>query len=131
MVRMDTPRHTPQPPAIVLIDHGSRRPEANAALEAVASMMRVAAPDRHVEIAHMELAQPDLAAAVAACVAAGARAVVVVPYFLGHGRHTSEDIPRLAREAAATHPDLAVTVAAPLGPDPRLAALALTRASEI
>lgn len=122
---------TAPPPALVLIDHGSRRPGANEALEAAAAQVRALAPGRLVLAAHMELAQPDLAAAVAACVAAGCREVVVVPWFLGPGRHSAEDIPRLASAACAAHPGIAVKVAAPLGPDPLLARLALARAGEV
>ena len=41
--------------------------------------------------------------------------MVVAPYFLGPGRHWTEDIPRLAREAAALHPGVVHLVSAPLG----------------
>ena len=46
-------------------------------------------------VAHMELAKPSLAEGLARCAASGASEVVVCPYFLGPGRHTSRDIPRL------------------------------------
>ncbi|MCA9509637.1 MAG: ferredoxin, partial [Myxococcales bacterium] len=65
--------------AIVLIDHGSRRAEANAQLEALAREVRARRPDAHVATAHLEVVPPDLAHAVAACVAAGATRVVVHP----------------------------------------------------
>jgi len=117
-------------PAIVLVDHGSRRDEANRTLEEVAALVRAAAPDRVVRAAHMELAAPSVAEAVDACVAEGAREVVVVPYFLAPGRHSTRDIPRLAREAAARHPGVAVRVAEPLGTHPKLAELVLERARD-
>lgn len=117
-------------PAIVLVDHGSRRPEANAVLEAIAALVRTAAPERSVRVAHMELAPPSLAEAIAACAAEGAREVTVHPCFLAPGSHSRTDIPRLAAEAAASHPGLRVRVAEPLGADPRLAALVLHRVEE-
>jgi len=117
-------------PAIVLVDHGSRRREANASLERVAELVRAAAPGREVRCAHMELAGPTLAEAVEACVAAGAREIVVVPYFLAPGSHSTRDIPRLARQAAERHPGTEVRVAAPLGVHPALAAVVLDRARE-
>ncbi len=101
--------------AIVLIDHGSRRDEANAQLEAVAAAVRARSPDDLVECAHMELAEPTLAQAVERCVAIGAREIVVHPYFLGPGRHTQEDIPRLVAEIAAQHPDVSIRTSEPLG----------------
>ncbi len=118
-------------PALVLVDHGSRRAEANSALDELAALVRAADPERCVHVAHMELAPPELESALGACAAEGARSVTVVPVFLGPGRHTHEDIPRLVREAEAKHPELSVRVAPPLGPHPLLAELVLTRAAEV
>lgn len=101
--------------AILLVDHGSREPEANAVLEAVAARLRLRLPDRIVMFAHMELAPPTLAEAFDACVAAGAREIVVHPYFLAPGRHSTRDIPALVEAARARHPGVAVRVTAPLG----------------
>ena len=44
---------------------------------------------------HLEIVEPDIPAGIAACVAAGATEVVVHPYFLGPGRHTTSDIPEI------------------------------------
>ncbi|QDU57049.1 Sirohydrochlorin ferrochelatase [Aeoliella mucimassa] len=63
----------------------------------------------------MELADPTVAQAFAACVEQGAKTVVVFPYFLSPGRHWSQDIPRLAAAAAAEHPGVSHLVTAPLG----------------
>jgi sirohydrochlorin ferrochelatase len=101
--------------AIILVDHGSRRDESNDLLLAVAEAYRQHSGCDIVEPAHMELADPSLASAFARCVARGARRVVVMPYFLAPGRHGSEDVPRLAAEAAAPHPCVEYEVAAPLG----------------
>ena len=101
--------------AIVLVDHGSRRKEANEAfLEVVA---RYAERSGHsiVEPAHMELAPPTIAEAFASAVDRGATEIVVHPYFLFHGRHCSEDIPRMCAEAASSHPGLRWRLTAPLG----------------
>jgi sirohydrochlorin ferrochelatase len=117
-------------PAIVLVDHGSRRAEANATLEEVAALVRAAAPGRVVRVAHMELEPPTLADAIDACATSGAREVIVCPYFLAPGSHSTDDIPRLARAAAARHPGLAVRVSEPLGAHPKLAELVLLRVAE-
>ena len=102
-------------PAILLVDHGSRRAAANEQLEEIAGLVRAREPGRIVHVAHMELAPPTIADGVAACVADGARDVVVHPYLLGPGRHSQEDIPALAEEAARDHPGVRVRVSAPLG----------------
>ncbi|CAG9463194.1 unnamed protein product [Pedinophyceae sp. YPF-701] len=76
-----------------------------------------------VEGAHMEIAPPTIADAVAACVASGASRVVVAPYFLSRGRHILQDIPALVEEARAAHPGVEVSVAEPIGVDPLMAQL--------
>jgi sirohydrochlorin ferrochelatase len=115
---------------IVLVDHGSKRDEANALLEDVAQLFRGISGAGIVEVAHMELAEPTIAQAVARCVAQGARRVVVHPYFLAPGRHSTTDIPHLVAEAAAQHPNVSCTVTAPLGLDPRLSEVILDRVRE-
>ncbi len=113
--------------AILLVDHGSRRPGSNALLDEVAELLSAALPDCLVRAAHMEIAAPSIADGRAACVAAGAHEIVVAPYFLGPGRHALEDVPRLAREAAARHPGLALRVADPLGAHPGIVHVLLDR----
>ncbi|MEZ4440178.1 MAG: CbiX/SirB N-terminal domain-containing protein [Polyangiaceae bacterium] len=115
--------------AILVVDHGSRRPEANALLDGVVARIRASLGDEAlIAHAHMELATPSLAEAFAACVAAGAEEVVVVPFFLGPGRHVTEDIPRLAAEAAALHPGVRHRVTAALGDHPLIAEAVIARA---
>ena len=115
--------------AIVLVDHGSRVAEANALLDRVAERLRERVPERIVRTAHMELAEPSLDQAIDACVAAGAAEIVVHPYFLAPGRHSREDVPRLAAAAAARHPGVRVSVSEPLGVHPGLVDAVLERVS--
>lgn len=114
-------------PAILLVDHGSRRTEANEQLEEIARLIRARAPGRIVKTAHLELAEPSIAAGVDACVAAGATAIIVHPYMLTPGRHSQEDIPNQAKQAARKHPNLELEVSSPLGIDDRLIDLVLFR----
>jgi len=113
--------------AILLVDHGSRLDAANDVLERIAAGLRRRLPDRLVAVAHMELAQPTLADALAHCAADGAHEVMVCPYFLGPGRHTTHDIPRLVEQARAAHPELHVAIADPLGFDERLVDVVIAR----
>jgi len=105
---------------IVIVDHGSRRAESNLRHEAFVSEWAITRGYRIVEPAHMELAEPSISTAFEECVAAGAATVVIAPYFLGPGNHWDRDIPALAAEASAHHPDVRYLVAAPLGPHPLL-----------
>ncbi|MFO0925785.1 MAG: CbiX/SirB N-terminal domain-containing protein [Gemmataceae bacterium] len=68
--------------ALLLIAHGSRHPEANNDLHHVADGQ--ARGHAIVVASFLELAEPDIAAGGRE-VAAGARRVVLVPYFLSPG----------------------------------------------
>jgi sirohydrochlorin ferrochelatase len=114
---------------LLLVDHGSRRAEANAQLEDMASHVARLRPADLVACCHMEIAAPDIAAGFAALVARGATRIVLLPYLLGDGRHLSEDIPRLAGAAAARHPGVSFALGAALGPHELLARLLLERAA--
>jgi sirohydrochlorin ferrochelatase len=104
---------------IVIVDHGSRRDESNRMLERVAELFAERFRERYaiVEPAHMELAEPSIATAYARCVSRGARRVVVVPFFLGPGKHWTQDIPRLTAEAAERFPETCYHVSPTLGID--------------
>jgi sirohydrochlorin ferrochelatase len=113
--------------AILLVDHGSRRNQANEQLERMAEFVSERVPDTIVHVAHMEIAEPDIAQGVDACAADGADEIVVHPYFLAPGNHSTSDIPRLVREAAERHPGLRVRVSEPLGLHPKLVDVILDR----
>lgn len=114
--------------AILLVDHGSRRAEANAALGEVAQLVqaRVGASVR-VMTAHMELCEPSIDEAVSVLAALGVTRLVVHPYFLGEGRHVTQDIPALVHAAAARFPHLSVAISRPLGVHDLLAELVVLR----
>jgi len=113
--------------AILLVDHGSRLQRANEQLERMAELVAERVPDAIVHVAHMEIVEPDIAHGIDACVADGADEIVVHPYFLAPGNHSTNDVPRLVREAAARHPGLRVRVSEPLGPHPKLVDVILDR----
>ena len=101
--------------AIVLVDHGSRAAAANRVVATLARKLRRRLPDCIVHFAHLELAAPTIAEAIDACVAEGAREIVVHPYFLAPGLHSTRDVPALARAAASKHRGVRVRISAPLG----------------
>ena len=116
-------------PAILLVDHGSRRAAANESLSAMAELVRERG-DALVSFAHMELCPPDIASACSELVEAGATSITVQPFMLSAGRHAMEDIPRMVGDVAAQHPHIAFHVTAPLGVHTLLAELVLLRVSE-
>jgi len=115
--------------AILLIDHGSRRSEANEMMDCMANLVQaIAGPGVVVRYAHMELCEPSIAAGVKSCVEAGATELIVFPYMLSPGKHSTGDIPRLVAAAATDFPDLDVRVTNAFGVHEKLAELILERA---
>lgn len=104
--------------ALLVIAHGSREEAANADLHHIVAALR---PGHGiVEAAYLELAEPTIAAAAAACVRAGATRVVLVPYFLSAGVHVRRDLGAARQRLAEQHAGVEFLVAEPLGRHPLL-----------
>jgi sirohydrochlorin ferrochelatase len=116
--------------AILLVDHGSRRPEARAVVEAVAAELRERLSHHVVAVAHLEIEEPDVATGIDRCVAAGATEIAIHPYFLAPGMHSTRDLPEQAEAACARHPGVTIRVSDPLGYDPRIVDVVLDRIGE-
>jgi sirohydrochlorin ferrochelatase len=117
-------------PPLVAVAHGSRDPRSAATIAALVAVVRAQAPSVDVRTAFLDLSAPRLADVLTAVHRAGHRDVVVVPLLLGKAFHARVDVPALVAEATARLPRLSVSVAAVLGPDPRLPALALRRLAD-
>jgi sirohydrochlorin ferrochelatase len=96
--------------AILLVDHGSVRNEANEMLVDMAQLVQ------------------RIAEGFANCVEAGANEVIVFPYMLSPGRHSTTDIPRMVNAAAANHPGVTFSVTPPFGIEEKLGEIILARA---
>ena len=107
--------------AILLMGHGSRVAEANRALHGIAGMLRELRPGTIVEVAFREQHPPDIQAGIDACVAKGARRVLLYPYFLFAGAHVLEDLPAEMDAARRRHPGLELAMGEHLGVHPKLA----------
>lgn len=104
---------------IIIVDHGSRRSQSNEMLERIAQLFGERFNQKYsiVEPAHMELAEPSIATAYARCVERGAERIIVAPFFLGPGKHWTQDIPSLTAAAALQFPQTRYHVAQTLGID--------------
>jgi sirohydrochlorin cobaltochelatase len=98
---------------VILFAHGSREAGWAAPFERIRA--RVAVAGRPVVLAYLERMAPDLVDAAGALASAGCESAVVVPLFLGQGRHVREGLPKLVAAAANAHPTLALTLAEPIG----------------
>jgi len=115
--------------AILLIDHGSVRAEANHMLTCMANLLQhMVGNGVLVRYAHMELAEPSISQGLAACVEAGATEVIAFPYMLSPGKHVTRDIPRLVDEAARAFPNVTCRVTDAFGVHEKLGELIAMRA---
>jgi sirohydrochlorin ferrochelatase len=117
--------------ALLLIAHGSRRPEANADLEFVASALRARGRYPLVCVSYLELAEPNIEAGGALCVGAGATNVILVPYFLSPGVHVVEDLSAARAKLSERFPRVRFVLAEPLGRHPLLVDVVEQRANEV
>lgn len=115
-------------PALLIAAHGTRDPDGVAACLALVERARGMLPRVRVEVAFVELVEPEIDVALRAMLA-DARGegddeprAVVVPLMLGSGGHVQEDIPEAIAAAQAEVPGAVVSYARPLGADPRLLA---------
>jgi sirohydrochlorin ferrochelatase len=115
---------------ILLMGHGSRIAEANAALDQVAAMVKKQTGAEIVEVAFRELHQPDIQAGIDACVAQGAGRILLYPYFLFAGAHVLQDLPDEMEQAKKRHAGLEMVLGSPLGVHPKLAEVVCERLDE-
>lgn len=88
----------------------------------------MAGSDVVVRYAHMELADPNIAAGFSSCVQGGATDVTVFPYMLSPGRHSTSDIPRMVADVARAFPHVSFSVTPAFGLHEKLAEVVLERA---
>jgi sirohydrochlorin ferrochelatase len=116
--------------ALLLIAHGSRRAEANADLEFIASGMRERGRFALVQVSFLEMAEPGIETAGAICVEQGATDVILLPYFLSPGVHVVEDLTAVRNRLSEQFPTVRFVLAEPLGRHPLLLDVVDERAQE-
>jgi len=116
--------------ALIIVDHGSKLNEANQMLAEIAKLIREKNTPEFEIIAycHMELAEPTIEQAFEDCISRGATDIVVHPYFLAPGRHSTKDIPEMVKKAAKNYPTISYIVTDPLGIHEKIIEVILERA---
>ena len=116
---------------IVLFAHGSAVEEANQSVHNLARQVQEQGPYGYVRGAFLDVAQPDMDAAIAQAVEAGVRRVIVIPYFLTEGIHLQRDLPNLIAPLKKKYTDLEIEVGRSLDDHPQMAAIILGRVREV
>jgi len=106
--------------AIILLGHGSRVPEAGDSMRLVAEGLKSRYRHAMVEVCFLSRLGPHFEEIFEKCIAAGARRVIVIPYFLHGGLHIQLDIPEMLKRSAARHPGVQVILGDRLGYDDAL-----------
>ncbi len=83
---------------LILFAHGARDERWREPFDQLLEQVR-RGHDGPVELAFLELMQPDLATAASMLATTGVSRIVVVPLFLGTGGHLRRDLPRLLEQA--------------------------------
>lgn len=117
----DADATTGPPAAVVLVAHGSRVDAANEAHCDLAGRVATSA-GATVLPAFLELASPDIPTALDQAAAAHAL-VVVLPYFLLPGAHTTRDLPALVAAAEQRWPTTRFRLLPHVGADDALVGL--------
>lgn len=100
---------------IVLFAHGARDPGWAAPFRTIKERLSCAMPGTPVELAFLELMQPDLATVIDELAEQGIERVTLVPLFMAQGGHLKQDLPQLIAQLAERHPRLDLRVTPPIG----------------
>ena len=114
---------------LLVVAHGSRRAASNDEVRQLVNQMRKhnQVYDR-IECAFLELAEPSIPDGIQTCIDAGAKEVIVLPYFLAAGTHVVNDIPGLISEKQQQHAHVVIRQAGHVGALPGMVELMLEAA---
>lgn len=116
-----------EPPALLLIAHGTRDPRGAQEMDTLLALLRHRHP-APVAVGWLEdFAEPHVPAAVARLAGEGVRRVISIPFLNFRAGHAKTDVPAELAEARAAHPQLSIAHGRILGLHPALFALARAR----
>jgi sirohydrochlorin cobaltochelatase len=84
--------------ALILFAHGARAASWAAPFQRLQKLTQESLPDVQVELAFLELMQPQLPELVTDLVNAGCEDITITPIFLGQGGHVLRDLPLMVEE---------------------------------
>lgn len=78
---------------VILLSHGSRRPEANEEILAISGRVQERDPQGVYQVAFMSFGSPGIGESIDILVRSGIDRIIVMPLFLVTGNHITQDIP--------------------------------------
>jgi sirohydrochlorin cobaltochelatase len=109
--------------AIILFAHGARDPQWAEPFQKIRAMMAQQLPDTPIELAFLELMQPQLSDSVKKLSASGATQITLIPLFMAQGGHLKHDLPLMLDDIRRENPTSTIHVTPPIGESPELLAL--------
>ena len=118
---------------VVLLAHGSQR--GSDTIDGLQEMVRrlqarLGEGNAKVRLACLEFIQPDLPMAVAGLVSDGCTDITVMPFLLGQGTHTTDDLEEEIARSLEAHPQARIKASEVFGPDPALVDIVVERVQE-
>ena len=115
---------------VILLAHGSQR--GNHTIDGLQEMVRrlqarLGEDNARVRMACLEFIQPDLPEAVAGLVSEGCTDITVMPFLLGQGTHTTDDLEEEIARSLEVSPQARIKASAVFGPDPALVEIVAER----
>lgn len=112
--------------SLLLVAHGSRRPESNDEIRRLTECLRRSSEDfDRIECAFLEIESPSIPEGIRYLIEEGSTHIRVLPYFLSRGRHVVDDIPREIKVVAREFPDIVIEQAPYIGQSPELVSMML------
>lgn len=96
--------------AIVLFAHGARNVHWAQPLEGLKATLAHLRPGSRIQIAFLEMLEPNLAASLEALATEGVLRIDIAPVFWSRGAHVNEDLPAIVTQFTARHPGIHVQV---------------------
>lgn len=118
---------------LLAVAHGTNDPQGLETLDALLERVRFLRPGVETSLSFVSVTRPRVDEELIRLLAEGVTELVVLPLLLGAGYHVRHDIPQALRTAAQQPggSDAKIYPAAPLGPDPLLAAVLQDRLSAV
>jgi precorrin isomerase/sirohydrochlorin ferrochelatase len=115
--------------ALLIVDRGSREPEVRQELQEICALAKKRAGYDYADYCFLEVLPPFIEEGIDRCVASGAQAITVMPYFLYPGMKLKDTIEKSARIGQVKK--LKMAIAKPLSYHPSMPRLVAERVTEV
>lgn len=115
--------------ALLIVDRGSRELDVRQELEQICLLAKQRADYDHVDYSFLEVLPPFIPEGIRQCMAAGARFITVMPYFLYPGMKLKDTVKQSAK--IAREKNLKLVITKPLSYHPMMVELIIDRINEL